>query len=185
MSIYTLTILRRSGGEKVCGRCGGICSKVGDTGRLQRRREQKYVNNCRVPWSKKWYTSSRNAHQVVDVHHFLDQRTLQLLTYMFLSVERYVLVSTTHAPCQSNAPRICMCQGFANYANTTTFFLVVKWKIGRNYSLYCLEGLLFICIIAVHVHHFMTVIHLPIPTKACLHSHYNTTVDENVNKQQR
>ena len=30
MSIYILTILRRSGGAKVCGRCG-ICSQVGGT----------------------------------------------------------------------------------------------------------------------------------------------------------
>jgi len=48
--------------------------------------------------------------------------------------------------------------------------------------MYCLEGLLFMCIIGLHVHQFMTVTHLPIPTTRCLHNHYNTTVDENANK---
>jgi hypothetical protein len=44
----------------------------------------------------------------LDVHHFFDQSTLELVTFMFLSVER-----TTE---------------FANYPKTTTYFLAVKEK---------------------------------------------------------
>jgi len=43
---------------------------------------------------------------LLDVHDFFDQSTLELVKFMFLSVE-----CTT---------------GFANYAKTTTYFLVVK-----------------------------------------------------------
>jgi len=39
-------------------------------------------------------------------------------------------------------------QGFANYAKTTTYFLVVKGKIRGNYFLYCISGVLFMCIIS-------------------------------------
>jgi len=53
---------------------------------------------------------------LLDVHDFSDQSTLELVTSMFLSVEY-----TT---------------GFANYAKATTYFLVVNGKIRRNCSLF-------------------------------------------------
>jgi len=55
---------------------------------------------------------------LLDVHRFLDQSTLQLFTYMFLSVDCTKDLQTMHTQQPSS-------------------LLFVKWKIRRNYSLHC------------------------------------------------
>jgi len=88
---------------------------------------------------------------------FFDQSTLELVTFMFLSVK-----CTT---------------GFTKCANTRTYSFVVDGKVSGN----CFLSVRKMCCSCASFHIWRP-FNPPIPTKSCLSLYYNITVDGNLFK---